>query len=374
MQRCDDDAIGENMRKDRKTYFRQAIETIKESFRQVERKHWRGAVKDLREFYLTPEEQEKLKKKGFVIRWLLLAWWTLQSMIKRLSPIRGVFLVVGLVLLLGLIDVGGTGDKGDFTVPGGLIILFILMLELKDKIIAKDELKEGRAIQSMLMPPESPAFPGWSIWLYSSPANDVGGDLIDYLQLDKDRAMIALGDVAGKGLPAALMMARAQSTLHALAPEFLDIPTMVGRVNDVFCRDGIKSRFASLLYAVINAGNNKVSFVNAGHLPPAVVKKQSVKEARKGGIAIGLKPDTTYKQQELTLNAGELLVVYSDGLTEAQNEAGEFFGSERTLALFAQLYGMDAPTAGKAILAEYKKFVEDTPPSDDLSLMILGRK
>ncbi len=361
------------MKKGKKTYFRQTMETLKEGFRQIERKQWRGAVSDVREFYLSPEEQEKLKKKGFVIRWLLLAWWTLGSMIKRLSPVRGVFLVVGLVLLLGLFQINGKGGDSNFSVPGGLIILFILMLELKDKIIAKDELKEGRAIQTMLMPPSNPVFPGWSIWLYSIPANDVGGDLIDYLQLDTDRAMVALGDVAGKGLPAALMMARIQSTLHALAPEFPDIPALAGRVNDILCRDGIKSRFASLLYAVLNAGNDEISFVNGGHFPPVVVRKNRVHELEKGGIALGLRPGTSYKQQELSLDAGELLVVYSDGLTEAQNEAGEFFGNERALAVFKQLYGMDAPKAGETILKEFKKFAEDTPPSDDLSLMILTR-
>lgn len=361
------------MKKKWKSTVRKAWQSVKESFRQIERKQWRGAVNDIREFYLSTEEQEKLKKKGFITRWLLLAWWALGSMIKRLSAVRGVFLVVGLVLLLGLFQMGGASDKSDFSVLGGLIILFILMLELKDKLVAKNELKEGRAIQTALMPESNPVFPGWSIWLYSSPANDVGGDLIDYLRLDEVRAMVALGDVAGKGLPAALMMARIQSTLRALAPEFPDISALAVRVNDILCRDGIPSRFASLLYAFLNTESNKISFVNGGHFPPVVVKRNSVKEVGKGGIALGLKPGTLYKQQEVSLNAGELLVVYSDGLTEAQNEEGEFFGSERALSAFKELYSMDAIAAGERILAEYKQFVEDTPPSDDLSLLILSR-
>ena len=361
------------MKKEWKSTLRQAWEALKEFVSKGERKHWRGAVNDIREFYLSSEEQEKLKKKGFIARWLLLAWWTLGSMVKRLAVIRGIFLVIGLALLFGIVPYGGGSNSGGLSILGGLVILFILMLELKDKIVAKDELKEGRAIQTALMPEANPVFSGWSIWLYSSPANDVGGDLIDYLRLDRDRAMVALGDVAGKGLPAALMMARIQSTLQALATEFQDISALAARVNDILCRDGIKSRFASLLYVFLSTENDKITFVNAGHFPPVVVKKNSVKEAGKGGIALGLKPGTAYKQQELKLGAGELVVVYSDGLTEAQNEAGEFFGNDRALAIFKQLYGMDAPTAGETILAEYKKFVEDTPPSDDLSLMILRR-
>ncbi len=361
------------MKKEWKSTLKEAWKTLKEFVSKGERKHWRGAVNDIREFYLSSEEQEKLKKKGFIVRWLLLAWWTLGGMVKRLSPIRGIFLVIGLLLLFRVVGYGVGSERDGAPLLGGLIILFILMLELKDKVVAKDELKEGRAIQLALMPEANPVFPGWSIWLYSSPANDVGGDLIDYLQLDKDRAMVALGDVAGKGLPAALMMARIQSTLRALAPEFPDISALAARVNDILCRDGIKSRFASLLYAFLNTENNKISFVNAGHFPPVVVRKKSVKEAGKGGIALGLKPGTSYKLQELELDAGELIVVYSDGLTEAQNGDGEFFGNERAQAIFKQLHGMDALTAGETILREFNTFVQDTAPFDDLSLMILSR-
>ena len=113
--------------------------------------------------------------------------------------------------------VGSTQISIHFPTLGIAILLFILMLELKDKLLAREELEAGRAVQRALMPDSGPTIPGWDVSLFTRSANDVGGDLVDYVPLDDQRNGLVLGDVAGKGLPAALLMAKLQSTLRALA-------------------------------------------------------------------------------------------------------------------------------------------------------------
>jgi sigma-B regulation protein RsbU (phosphoserine phosphatase) len=270
----------------------------------------------------------------------------------------------------------GAGLQVDVNFPaiGVALLLIILMLELKDKLLARNELADGRSVQRALMPPPRPSVPGWDLWLFTRSANDVGGDLVDFLRIDERRYGVALGDVAGKGLGAALLMARLQATLRALVPEFPDLGDLGARLNHIFHRDGPANRFASLVYLDLERDRPVVRLLNAGHMPPLVLRRHgAVEDLPRGSAALGVLKGATFEEQAVTLDPGDLMLVYSDGLTEACAPDGDFFGDDRLRAVFATTGGLDAESAGTRVLGEVDAFVRDARPFDDLSLVVLGR-
>jgi sigma-B regulation protein RsbU (phosphoserine phosphatase) len=321
------------------------------------------------QFYLDEEEQAHLATMNQAQRWVWAAGWLLKNMFLRLPPPRRVLLLAGLMFF-----VAGLMGPGFWFALGSLSLLVGLFLELKDKLLAQDELETGRAVQLALMPDRTPAFPGWELWLYTRPANEVGGDLIDYLRLSDDHMGIALGDVAGKGLGAALFMANLQATLRALAPSHPSLASLGAEVNQIFCRDGLPNRFASLVYLVLEADGGRVRLLNAGHHPPLLVRGSTTSELPRGTLALGLSPKALYEEQQFDLDPGDLLLVYSDGLTEARNEYGAFFGEERLNDLLCRMKGRSAQTAGQLLLRALDQFVGHAPTHDDLSLVVLRRK
>jgi sigma-B regulation protein RsbU (phosphoserine phosphatase) len=297
-------------------------------------------------------------------------------MLMRLTPFRRIVLVLGIVLLVWSPVVIMTNkhiEVMDFRLIGGAAILIVLMLELKDKLLARDELGAGKRVQQALMPEQSPSVPGWLLWIYSRPANEVGGDLIDFLRQSENRFGIALADVSGKGLQAALIMAKLQATLKALAPDYDSIGKLITKLNAIVHRDGLPNSFASLVYAEVAPDSGTVRFVNAGHLPPILLTTSGLQETQKGEPALGLMESIVYAERQLELQSGDIFFVYSDGLTEASNEWGEFFGSERLLKRLPSLRGRSPEEIGKSLLGEIDFFVKDAPPNDDISLVILKR-
>ena len=331
---------------------------------------------DLQEFYLTTHRRDRLAGMGPVKRTLYLGLWLLKALFLKLTPPRRLLLLLSFWLMWqGRIEIGA----GDARVTLSLrslamaVLLLILMLELKDKLLARSELEAGRAVQIALMPTRAPSLPGWDIWLFTRSANDVGGDLVDYLQIDPGRLGVALGDVAGKGLPAALLMAKLQATLRALASECASLGELGRRVNRIVKRDGLSNRFATLVYLELAPDSGRVRLVNAGHLPPLLLKSRSVEELPRGSMALGIVADADFVEQQIELRAGEMLLVYSDGVTEAMNRAGEFFGDERLRATLAAAGASTAEQAGQSVLAAADAFTGDARVFDDLSLVILKR-
>ncbi len=358
-------------------------ETLRQDWRYVRddvSPTWKATLRmtmaELEEFYLTPEHRKRLKAMGPVKRWASLSWWLLKSLFLKLSPARRVLLLLALILLLGSTRVGSSGGASvsfDGSLFGSLLILGILLLELRDKLLARHELEAGRAVQRALMPERCPALEGWEVWSYTRPANDVGGDLVDCLEIAPGRVAFALADVAGKALPAALLMAKVQSTLRALATDVPSLSDLAGKTNAILCRDGLPNRFATLVYMEVRDGDGSVRLVNAGHMPPVRIADGSYHELPHGDMALGMMPGSTYSEQQVELQPGELLVIYSDGVTEALNEGGEFYGDDRLRAVFAGLGGLTASEAGTRLLASVDAFIGPTRPYDDLSLIVLRR-
>lgn len=339
-----------------------------------------GTLSNLEAFYLTEDDRRRLLTMTPVRRWIRRIWWFTKGLLLKLTPARRLMLAAALVsVLLGAqrIDVGPRTQNIRiairFSTFGGMLLFAVLVLELKDKLVARDELEAGRKVQLALMPTESPRVPGWDIWLYTQPANDVGGDLVDHLQMDADRHVIALGDVAGKALPAALLSVKLQATLRALAPQFDDLAGLGDSVNRIFCRDGLPSRFASLVYLVVTANSDRVRVLNAGHMPPFVVRGGVATPMERGSVVLGIMPEAVFPEQSLELQPGDAMIVYSDGVSEAMNEAGDFFTDERIQSLAAQTSALSARQGGERILADVAAFIRDEKPNDDVSLMVLKR-
>jgi sigma-B regulation protein RsbU (phosphoserine phosphatase) len=257
---------------------------------------------------------------------------------------------------------------------GFILLLFILMVELKDKLLARDELETGRKVQLSLLPKGQPEIAGWDVRFYTRPANDVGGDLVDYLGVANGKTGLALGDVSGKGLGAALLMAKLQATLRAVATDFSSLADLGKRMNDIFIRDQVADKYSTLVYMEIGPGSGSVRLLNAGHLPPVIVRPRTIDETPPVAPPIGMLADSTYVEQQLELEAGDTMIVYSDGVTEALDEAGEFYGDDRLMKLLERTRGLMAGDAARLILDDVDRFVGEERPSDDLSLVILRRK
>ena len=342
----------------------------------------REETRDIRDFYISQEKRDELLKMGRVKRWFVLTWWILKSMFLKLTPARRILLVAGVLLVISARVITsnlGHGDgvrieyEGLRLFLGLAAIILVLMLELKDKLLAHSELQAGRAVQRAMNPERSPLVPGWNVWLFTKPANEVGGDLVDFMKLDDKRHGITVGDVAGKGLGAALLMVKIQATLRALAPDYDNLEALTRKLNEILTRDSIPSRFASLIFVQCTSDSGTLRYVNAGHMPPLVIRSSGIHELEKGGPALGLSPTTAYTGHTIRLDRGESLVLYSDGIIEAQNQQGEFFGAERFKTLCGKLGNSTPQTVGERVITEVELFVGTGRGSDDLSLAILQR-
>jgi hypothetical protein len=343
---------------------------------------WRQSLRrdyrELRRFYITPEQEEELKSMSRLKAVLYIFYWLFRSMLLKLSSTRRLLFAVSLILIFAFPSMVFESKSARLSIQwpliGGVILLFIFMLELKDKLLATDELQSGRAVQLALLPDRIPQVSGWDIWLFSRPANDVGGDLIDFIPISRDRFAIVLGDVAGKGLPAALFMARLQAIIRVLAPDFESLAEMAKKLNQIFYRDSLASSFASLVYLEINPSDGRIRFFNAGHIPPVLLRSFGVEEMAKGSPALGIMNSAQYEEKEVELKPNEWFVIYSDGVSEARNDRQEFFGEHTVHNLLKNNKYFSAQQLGEKILLEVDRFTGESGYGDDLSLVILKRR
>lgn len=336
----------------------------------------RRDMKDLYRFYIDEDRRASLARMNRVKRFFLIVFWLLKSMILKLTPGRRILLLVCFILIL-YGSVTFNAGRFFFSLHLGffsfIILLVILMLELKDKLLARDELIAGRAVQLALLPEENPIFPGWEIWMYSRPANDVGGDLVDYLHVNDECLGVMLGDVTGKGLGAALLMAKLQASLRAIVPDCVLLSDLGFRMNEIMFRDGISNRFATLVYIELKPNSGSLRFLNAAHCPIIRIEGQTIEKLDPSSPLLGAFSESTFVEQQIDLRPGGKLVIYSDGLTEACNDQDLFFGDDCLRKLMPELHALSAEASGKRLLAEVERFVGEAPQSDDISLVILRR-
>ena len=261
---------------------------------------------------------------------------------------------------------------------GFVVMNLLVLLEVADRLSLKRDLEVAREIQQAMLPDGTWSGPGVEAFGLTKPANTVGGDFYDILPRPDGTVMVALGDVAGKASPAALLMALLLAMLRTLVDEELPLPVLVQRLNLQVTRHAPASRFITLFLSSYNPATGRLLFVNAGQTPPLLRRQNgTIERLMSGGIALGMFAGSTYDAGEVQLYPGDALLLYSDGITEAESPDGEPFdeaGLERTLALYAGAYQKSAAAElGRAIFDAVERHRRDKRLGDDLTVLVLSR-
>ncbi len=240
----------------------------------------------------------------------------------------------------------------------------------------ESELKIARSIQMSFVPRKFPPFPDRSeldIHAYMEPARQVGGDLYDFFFMDETHLFFAVGDVSGKGVPAALFMAVTKSLMKGASLNVENPDQILALVNLELCRENETSMFVTLFCGILDTETGEVRFANAGHTPPVILSpgKPPAFMAPYRGLLAGVFETAEYRSESLVLGPGDAMVLYTDGVTEARNAAREFHGPERLARVLAETGPAQARRAVDAIVASVKDFCGDEPPFDDITVMVL---
>jgi phosphoserine phosphatase RsbU/P len=236
------------------------------------------------------------------------------------------------------------------------------------------ELEIAMEVQEHLFPQRLPSVPGLDYCGRCRPAREVGGDYYDFLELPEGRLGIAVGDVSGKGIGAALMMASLEASLRALASVCRDIAELMKRVNSLVCDASSASRYATLFYAEYDPRSRQLSYVNAGHNPPVILRKPSadyqVLRLETGGPVIGIL-EQCYQQESFLLEPGDLVVLFTDGVSESMNVRNEEWGEDRLIEFAKTCHGLSAFDVMTRILAAAEAFAAGASQHDDMTLVVL---
>ena len=315
----------------------------------------------------------------------------------RLSPARRALYVGALIIaLVGIIRLfrGFSSVDMPFGVPfmqvgvlmpvwadGTLALLIslflvnlLILLEVADRLSLKGELEVAREIQLAMLPKGTYRAGDIEICGVTRPANTVGGDFYDVLPLRDGRIIVALGDVAGKGSPAALLMALLLAVLRTLVDEDLDPPALTERLNVQICRHSPSSRFITLFYAVYSPATGGLTYVNAGQNPP-MIRRRDGRYERLGstGVALGMFEHSKFSSIETVLAPGETLVMYSDGITEAEDPAGRPF-EESGLEAVVERHAAEGPAEiGLQVLKAVEGHAKASRFIDDLTILLVKR-
>jgi sigma-B regulation protein RsbU (phosphoserine phosphatase) len=236
----------------------------------------------------------------------------------------------------------------------------------------KREMQDARNIQQRLLPAESPRISGCEIHCYWKPAEDVGGDYFDAIRLTDASAAFCIADVAGKGMPAALLMSNMQASVRGLAHSVSSPAEMCTRLNRVALDNTRSNRFTTFFYGILDSGRCSLRYCNAGHLPPILVRQDGgVLRLSDGGVVLGVFPDAAYAEAEVPFIAGDRLLLVTDGITEAMNAADEEFGEDRVIGLLVEHRGRSAAELQRILVDEVELFA-GRGLRDDATLMIIS--
>jgi phosphoserine phosphatase RsbU/P len=248
-----------------------------------------------------------------------------------------------------------------------------LFKEELEKQKLEDELSIARDIQKGLLPKELPQVPGFDIAAANISSKQVGGDYYDVIAIGNGKFVIAIGDVSGKGTPASLLMANLQATIRALVPLDLHLPELTKRVNDLVCDSTSSDRFITFFWGVLNTTTRRLKYVSAGHNPPFLFRADGkIERLEKGGLILGImKAMIPYEEGEVTINPGDALIMFTDGVSEAMDVNGEEFEEERLEAVIRATSGQSSAVIQGAIIDAVKKHSTGAPQSDDITTVVL---
>jgi sigma-B regulation protein RsbU (phosphoserine phosphatase) len=237
------------------------------------------------------------------------------------------------------------------------------------------ELALASEIQQRFQPTAPPHVEGYELQGISFPCYEIGGDYYDFIEREDGRLVIALGDVSGKGTAAALLMSSLHAAVHAQSASHDSLSATISAVNRYLADNIPANRFVTLFYAELDPVSGALSFLNAGHNPPLIVHSAgTVEQLASGGLPLGIKPDAEYREGRTQLQHGDVLVIYSDGVTEAVSPTGEEFGATRLYEVVARNVTASAAGIRDRIESSLTKFAQGTSAADDITLVIVKRQ
>jgi sigma-B regulation protein RsbU (phosphoserine phosphatase) len=308
------------------------------------------------------------------------------AVFEKLTPARRVLLLVALILLvIPHAAIEYTGESGkiqalefDLHFWAGLLLLLLLMLEIADRVVMKRDLQIAREIQTWLLPGAPPQIPGLSVAYATRPANTVAGDYYDVFPRpgrtnEENRVVLAVADVAGKSIPAAMLMATFQASLKTLSTAHVALPELAANMNRYACGNSQGGlRFTTAFLAEYDPIRRTVDYINAGHNTPILRRANGqIERLDVGGLPFGILPETKYESATVTLAPGDWLIIFTDGLVEAENARQEDYGETRLLAALDAGKSVEPAEMLKRIMAEVDLFVGNTPQHDDVTCLLL---
>jgi len=297
--------------------------------------------------------------------------------LKKLSPARRLFLLFTILLaFLAVINFHFlifTQEIEFILAFGGLLILLILVIG--DHIAMKRDIEIAREIQRWLVPRKAPDVPGVDIAFATRPAQTIGGDYYDAFRRATDGPLlIAVADVSGKSVPAAMLMATFQASLRALAGVSGSLSDLAGGLNRQVCANSQNGRFTTAFIAELDPANGTLTYLSAGHNPPILRREDgSVERLKSENIPLGIEIKEIYKTRVTRLEPRDLLVIYTDGVTEARNEDQEQFGEARLMALLPIAGDEKSALTLTNVMHVLDEFVGAAPQHDDITCLIVRR-
>lgn len=246
-----------------------------------------------------------------------------------------------------------------------------------DALLLTKDLKKARHVQESLLPEKPPEIPGWGLEVVLEPAHETSGDFYDYLALPNGRLGMAIADVTDKGTSAALYMALSRSLWRTYALNHPTEPEVaMAKTNQRILADTHGGLFITLFYGILDPADGKFTYCSAGHHPAFLIRTKdgSVEQLERTGIPLGVFNGASWEQMSVTMEPGDALVLYTDGITDAQNRAEEFFGLDRLRQVLKNLHGKQAREVHQSVLAEVHTWMGNAPQYDDITLMVMVRE
>jgi phosphoserine phosphatase RsbU/P len=326
---------------------------------------------------------EGLTRRGLHLHVVKEFFW---AVFEKLSPARRVLLLLALILLViphAAIEYSGEAGKVqaiefDLHFWAALLLLLLLMLEIADRVVMKRDLQIAREIQTWLLPGAPPQIPGLSIAYATRPANTVAGDYYDVFPrpgrtTEENRVVFAVADVAGKSIPAAMLMATFQASLKTLSTAQVALPELAANMNRYACSNSQGGlRFTTAFLAEYDPARRTLDYINAGHNNPILRRASGpIERLDVGGLPFGILPDVKYESASVTLAPEDWLIIFTDGLVEAENARQDEYGEARLLSAIEAGKSVEPADMLKRLMAEVDLFVGSTPQHDDVTCLLL---
>jgi sigma-B regulation protein RsbU (phosphoserine phosphatase) len=329
-------------------------------------------------FYGKDLDRKALNEASFWKRPYRIVKHIFWALLMKLAPARRILLFVAIFLLV--LSVFNSDVR--FELIAALSFLFLLSLELADKVTMKRDLEIAREIQSWLVPSKPPSVPGANIAFHTRPQNSVAGDYYDAFYplgspAEGGKLFLAIADVAGKSIPAALLMATFQASLHTIARADVPLEELVLRLNRYACAHSLDGmRFTTAVLAEYDSAARRLSYVNAGHNSPVVRRREAnansgIERLESTGMPLGISLEAKYEIGSVELGPQDVLILFTDGVVEAFNQNGEEFTDARWITAIRNVPDWDAQRSMQFLMQRVDEFVGATKQSDDITCLVL---